>query len=96
MIVHEVEYQEDNPSNMQERYLDIESFELLKECLFGKYISHPQIMLPYGCVIDPDVNNCIRWKRQDHFNRTIVGMAYEMQPNNVPNSVYICEVRVEK
>lgn len=96
MIVHEIEYQEDKPSNMQERYLDIESFELLRECLFGKYVSHPMLTLPIGCNVNLNVDGCIRWKRRDHFDRTIVGMAYIVQPKDVRNGVYICEVRTEK
>ena len=93
--VHEVEYQESNPANKQERYICTESFDFVKDCLKGKRDSIPQIKLPFDSIIDLDVDNCIRWKRQFRDWGTIVGMAYIINKKQIPYDVYIIELETK-
>lgn len=51
MIIHEINYQDDDHSNYQERFLSVESWSDYKAGLLGEIVTRPSIKAPEGFVL---------------------------------------------
>lgn len=98
MYIHEVQYQQTKPSNRQERYLQMESWETYKRCLLGIYRTHPALKLPdefRSTMIEDEKSLSGRW-RHKIFGDDLIHYAYIVEKSDIPNGVYIIEVNIEK